>query len=169
MTIHRVSANNDLHKENRRGRFARAACTTLLCLCYLVSNTAVLPSLNQGKSCRCADHLKTSSQCCCSQSASNKTPTTAKSCCSTGNQPVRSCCSQQEKQISNTQADSQCAQIASLCGCDSSTKNGLNSANPRKLNPRPILSTPGNLILPLKIIDDLPVTLAFAPDTPPPQ
>lgn len=169
MTIHQVSANDDLHKGSRRGGITRATCITFLCLCYLVSNTAVLPSLNLEKSCHCAHQLKTSSQCCCSQNASTQNSTSAKSCCSTGNQPVRSCCSQQEKQLSNTQTDSQSAQIASLCGCDSSTKNGLNSANPRKLNSRPILSAPGNLILPLKIIDDLPVTLAFAPDTPPPQ
>jgi len=169
VTIHRVSAKNDLHKGSRRGGFTRAAGITFLCLCYLVSNTAVLPSLDQGKSCHCADQLKTSSQCCCSQSTLNKNSTTSKSCCSTGNQPVRSCCSQQAKQISKIQTDSPCAQISSLCGCDNSTENGLNSANPRKLNPRPILSAPGNLTLPLKIVNDLPVMLAFAPDTPPPQ
>ncbi len=169
MTFHRVTAKYDSRQPERPNRVLRVVCVTLLSLFYLVSNTAVLPGLEQGKSCRCADQLKTNSQCCCFNSTLDKKTATAGSCCTAGKQSVRSCCSQQEKQTADSRTESRHCQISALCGCGNSTKNGLYSSLPRHLHPRPTLVTATPLRVPIRIANDTPVTLAFAPDTPPPQ
>ena len=76
--FHQVFATNDSQRANRRGVFARKSCVTFLCLFYLVSNTAVFPSLNQRKNCRCADQVKTKSQCCCLNKSTSKKSTANK-------------------------------------------------------------------------------------------
>ena len=169
MTFQRVTAKYDSRQPERPNRIPRVVCVTLLSLFYLVSNTAVLPGLDQGKSCRCADQLKTKSQCCCFNSTLDKKTATAGSCCTAGKQTVRSCCSQQGKQTSDSRPEPRDCQISSLCGCGNSTKNGLYTSLPRHLSPRPTLVTPIPPRVHMTFANDTPVVLAYAPDTPPPQ
>ena len=172
--FYRVFATNDSQRVNYRGTFARKSCVTLLCLFYLISNTAISPSLNRGKNCRCANQVKTKSQCCCTNKSTTRKSTASKknkpgSCCSTKKQTAPVCCSDQSKNESTTQTNAKHSQFSSLCGCGNSAKDGLYSASPRDLNPSPVLFTPDDLTIPLIIVDVVPVTLATAPDTPHPQ
>ena len=182
--FHRVFATTASQRANRREAVARKACVTFLCLFYLVSNTAISPSLDRGKNCRCADQVKTKSQCCClnkstankstaNKSTANKSTTSknteTKSCCSTRTQADRSCCSDQKKQNANLKTNSKHSQISSLCSCGNSAKDGLYSTAPRDLNPRPVLLTPDSLTIPLVIANVSPATFCYTPDTPPPQ
>ncbi len=167
--FYRVFATNDSQRANRRGTFARKSCASLLCLFYLISNTAISPSLDRGKNCRCADQVKTKSPCCCTNKSTARKKNQPRSCCSTKKQTASGCCSDQSKQESTSQTHAQHNQISSLCGCGNSAKNGLYSTSPRDLNPSPVLFTPDDLTIPLIMVDVVPVTLATAPDTPPPQ
>ncbi len=170
MTFHRVYTEIGSQKINLSGKLLRSASVVLLCLLFLISNTGVLPSLNQGKSCHCANQLQTTSQCCCFNSKLAERSTKSKPCCSIKKQPTTpSCCSNQEKRPSNSETGSQSSQASSICGCSNSAKDGLYIVNPWDLNPRLALTTANELMIPLKINNDLPIMLSFAPETPPPQ
>ncbi|QDT42791.1 hypothetical protein Pan241w_28800 [Gimesia alba] len=172
MSSHLVSAKPDLKERARRNRIPRAVCVNLLCLFYLISNTGIVPLLDQGKQCRCAVQVKTDSGCCCINSTLKKKSTASKSCCKTKTQTARDCCSHKQKtapQSKSDKSESNSCQISSHCGCGNSSSQGLHTIAPRDLNSRPVLSSADHLELPLTIGDDLPVTLAFSPETPPPQ
>lgn len=166
---HRRFATKDSQRVPRRSTLARHLSITLLCLFYLVSNTAVFPSLYQGKNCRCAEQTKTKSQCCCINKTSKNKKAEAKSCCSSKKTVSRSCCTKQKTQQPATPKTDKPRQISSLCGCGNSAKDGLYFASPRDVNPRPALLTPDSLSIPLVIANASPVTLYRIPDTPPPQ
>lgn len=167
--FYRVFTTNCLRRVNRSGKLARNTCVTLLCLFYLISNTHAFPSLYQGKSCRCAEQVQAKSTCCCFNKTRGNKGTDSKSACSTGNHAKEDCCSNRNKQQSNSKTDSRHSQIMSSCGCGSSAKYKLHSNAPRDVNPGPILQTPENLTVPLVIADISPVKFDCAPDTPPPQ
>ncbi|WP_145309775.1 hypothetical protein [Gimesia fumaroli] len=87
-------------------------------------------------------------------------------------QAARSCCSQKQKTSPHSESEkseSKQCQISSHCGCGNSASQGLATAAPRDLNVRPVLSSVDHPEIPLMIDNDLPVTLAFSPETPPPQ
>lgn len=168
--FHRVFTEFGSQRVKLSGKFLRSTSVVLLCLLFLISNTGVLPSLNQGKSCHCATELQTTSQCCCFNSRLAERATKSKPCCSTKKQPTtQSCCSNQEKRPANSETESQTCQVSSICGCSNSAKDGLSIVNPWYLNPRLTLTTANELKIPLKILNDLPIKRAFAPETPPPQ
>ncbi|WP_339727853.1 hypothetical protein [uncultured Gimesia sp.] len=172
MSSHLVSAKPDLKKRLRRNQLSRAGFVNLLCLFYLLSNTGIMPLLDQGKHCRCADQLKTKSECCCFNSTLPEKSTKPKSCCRAKKQAARSCCSQKKSTSPHSESDkseSKHCQISSLCGCGNSASQGLHTAAPRDLNARPSLISADQRAIPLTICDDMPVTLAFSPETPPPQ
>lgn len=172
MSSHLVSAKFDSKQRARRNRFPRAVCVNLLCLLYLVSNTGIMPFLDQGKHCRCSDQLKTKTACCCFNSTLAEKSKPPKSCCTAKKQAARSCCSQKPKtspRSKSDQSDSQNCQISFLCGCGNSASQGLHTAAPRDLNASPVLISADHPTIPLTICNDMPVTLAFSPETPPPQ
>lgn len=170
MTFHRVCTEFGSQRVKLSGKFLRSTCVALLCLLFLISNTGVVPRLNQGQSCHCANQLKTTSQCCCFNSRLAEQSTKSKSCCSTKKQQTTQiCCSSQEKRASNSETGSQTCQASSICDCSNSAKDGLYIVNPWDLNPRLTLTTANKLMIPLKFSNDLPIKRAFAPETPPPQ
>ncbi|MFK7779379.1 MAG: hypothetical protein QM501_14840 [Gimesia sp.] len=169
MRFYRVFANSFSQREIRSGKFARNAYVTFLCLFYLVSNTAVFPSLSQGNSCRCAEQTQANSECCCFNKTLGNKSSKAKSSCANRKQAKRSCCSDRNKQQSTSQNNSKRCQVLSLCSCNNSANEGLHSLSPRDLNPSPVLLTPDSLTIQIAIADVSPVTFDCAPETPPPQ
>ncbi|MCA9017330.1 MAG: hypothetical protein KDA77_18555, partial [Planctomycetaceae bacterium] len=125
----------------------------------------------QGKRCRCVDQVKRNSGCCCFNSTLAKQATKPQSCCSAKKQAARPCCAQQQTvpASQSEKSESNQRQISSLCGCGNSASQGLPTAAPRDLNARPVLTSADNLTVPITIGDDMPVTLVFSPETPPPQ
>ena len=172
MSSHLVSAKPDSREREQRNRIPRAVCVNLLCLLYLISNTGIVPLLDQGQQCRCAVQVKTTSGCCCANSSRQNKSKELKSCCRKKTEAARDCCSQKQKTAPRSESDkseSNNCQISSHCGCGNSSSQGLHTTAPRDLNSRPVLSTADHLEFPLTIGDDLPVTLSFSPETPPPQ
>lgn len=169
MTLPRASEKTRQRRAESRRYILRTAQVTLLSFLFLTSNTNIVPSLNQASNCRCADQLKSVSSCCCFNSSLAKKTTETRSCCSKEKVSIPNCCSSQKKQSSVAQAESPDSQVSSSCSCGNSSHKGMYIASPRDLNPSPVLISTGSLKVSLKIVNDLPITLAIAPDTPPPQ
>lgn len=169
MSSHHAPPQTGRKRFRRLDRLCRTACVTMVCLLYVITSTGMLPHLQSGKGCHCAERLKSSNDCCCINKTSTSDSREERSCCTARRQKSGSCCSVKKKKPVKNQKESPLLQLSRACGCGDSSDNALAVAFPRNLHSGPTLLNPTDLQSILTFIDVLPVTLAFSPDTPPPR
>ncbi|QDT89064.1 hypothetical protein Pan161_06890 [Gimesia algae] len=169
MSSHRVSLQTGIKRTRQFVGFQRAASVTLFCLLYLITNTGMLPGLQQGKGCCCAEQKKSSNDCCCINKTSSSDSQSEGSCCTTRRHKSGSCCEVKKKTTPRTQRESNLLQLSRSCGCGDSSDHALCVAFPRNVNSGPALLNSSDLQAILTFIDVPAVSMAFTPDTPPPR
>lgn len=169
MSSHRVSSQTGIKGTRQFDALRRTAGVTLFCLLYLVTNTGMLPGLQQGKGCRCAEQKKSSNDCCCINKSSSSDSQSEGACCTTRRQKPGSCCGVKKKTAPRNQQESKHLQLSRSCGCGDSSDNALSVTFPRNLNSRPTLLNSNGLQTILTFSDVPAVSRVFTPDTPPPR
>ncbi|WP_417384048.1 hypothetical protein [Gimesia sp.] len=142
---------------------------TMLCLLYVITSTGMLPALQPGKGCHCAEQLKSSNDCCCINKITTSDSREAGSCCTSRRQKSRSCCGVKKKKPLKDRKESPLLQLSRACGCGDASDHALAIAFPRNLHSGPSLLNSTDTQSFLTLFDVPPVKLAFSPNPPPPR
>ncbi|QDU14957.1 hypothetical protein [Gimesia maris] len=169
MSSHHATPQTGIQRRRRLDSLRRSAGMTMLCLLYVITSTGMLPQLQPGKGCHCAEQSTSSNDCCCINKTASGDSREGASCCTARRQKPGSCCNAKKKKPLKSQKESPLLQLSRACGCGDSSENALAVAFPRNLHSGPALLNPTDLQSILTFIDVLPVTMTFSPDTPPPR
>ena len=170
VTSHRSTCHTELFASFSLRRVLRGGCVTLFCLGYLITNTAVVPSLSVRSGCRCAEDQKSNSRCCCVNKSRSVSELGQGTCCTNSMVSNRSCCSTgADKQSSGEKSNSAMCQISRLCGCGDSQLEGWFVSDPRQLNLAPRIISNNSRLDSLLVADDTTTSLSQQPEIPPPR
>lgn len=170
MTSHRSTCHPELFTSFSLSRVLRGVCVTLFCLGYLITNTAVVPSLSVRSGCRCAENQKSNSRCCCVNKSRTVSEMEQGTCCTNSTASNRSCCSAgADKRSPGEKPNSTMCQVSRLCGCGDSQFKGWYVSDPRQISQAPRIISDNSRLDSLLVADDTTTSLSQQPEIPPPK
>lgn len=170
VTSHRSTCHTELFASFSLRKVLRGVCVTLFCLGYLITNTAVVPSLSVRSGCRCAENQNSNSRCCCVNKSRTVSEMEQGTCCTRPMASNRSCCSAgADKESPGEKSKPTVCQVSRICGCGDSQLKGWYVSDPRQLNLAPRIISDNTRLDSLLVADDTITSLSQQPEIPPPR